>query len=281
MIGIVSHDSGGAEILSSWVAKHNNKKKFLFSLSGPALRISKSKIKNLKNRNINFIIDNIDELITSTSWPPRNEIRAIKLSKKKKIFCSSYLDHWTNYVERFIQNDKLNLPDEIWVGDKIAKKIAKKKFDKTKIRYVKNEFFENVKNKKYQKLLKEKNILLLSTPIAKDAKLKFNNYLHYGFTEFDAINIAIKKIKNTRIVYDKIIIRPHPSENPKKFKELAERNVLISKEKDLIKDISSSKIVIGYNSMAMIIAKLMKKKVYNCLPKGKIKNTLPINFKNL
>ncbi len=281
MIGIVSHDSGGAELLSSWVVKNNHKKKFLFSLSGPALRIFKSKIKNIKNRNINFLIEHVDKLVTSTSWPPRNEMKAIKLSKKKKIFCSSYLDHWTNYEERFTQNNKIYLPNEIWVGDKIAQKIATKKFSKTKIKYVKNEFFESVKNKKYHKQMKKKKILLLSTPIAKVAKIKFNNYLHFGFTELDAINIAIEKIKNSKFYYDKIVIRPHPSENSEKFKKLVKRNILISNEKDVIKDISSSEIVIGYNSMAMIIAKLMKKKVYSCLPKGKVKNTLPINFKEL
>jgi len=110
MIGIVSHDSGGAELLSSWVVKNNHKKKFLFSLSGPALRIFKSKIKNIKNRNINFLIEHVDKLVTSTSWPPRNEMKAIKLSKKKKFFAQVIL-----IIGQIMKKDLLKIINYIYL----------------------------------------------------------------------------------------------------------------------------------------------------------------------
>jgi len=280
MIGIVSHDSGVEEILSSWVAKNFYKKKFIFSLSGPAKKIFKKKIKLSNNYSLNYVINNSKSIVTGTSWPNKNEIKAIQLSKKKKIFCASYLDHWVNYKERFFYNKRLYLPDEIWVGDNIAKRIAKKTFKTAKIRYVKNEFFEYLK-KKYKKNKNSKKILILSTPIIKDAKLKFNDPMYFGFTEFDAIKLAINKIKNLNFQFKKIVIRSHPSESPKKFRGFIKKNIFISKEKDILKDISSSYIVIGYNSMAMILAKIMKKKVFSCIPKGKIKNTLPFRINDL
>lgn len=280
MIGIISHDSGGAEILSSWVAKNIKKKKFIFSLSGPAKKIFKKKIKLSDNNSLNYVINNSKSIVTGTSWPNKNEIKAIRLSKKKKIFCASYIDHWVNYKDRFFYNKRLYLPDEIWVGDNIAKKIAKKTFKKAKIRYVKNEFFEYIK-KKYKKNKNSKKILILSTPIIKDAKLKFDDPMYFGFTEFDAIELAINKIENLNFEFKKIVIRPHPSESPKKFRSFINKNISISKEKDVLKDISSSDIVIGYNSMAMILAKIMKKKVFSCIPRGKIKNTLPFKMNDL
>ena len=57
MIGIVSHDAGGAEILSSWI-KHNSNLFFIYSLSGPAIKIFKNKIGKIKNLKIASLIKN-------------------------------------------------------------------------------------------------------------------------------------------------------------------------------------------------------------------------------
>ena len=51
--GIVSHDAGGAEILSDWV-KHHKGKRYLFSLKGPAVKIFKKKNLLKKNYDINY-----------------------------------------------------------------------------------------------------------------------------------------------------------------------------------------------------------------------------------
>jgi hypothetical protein len=135
----------------------------------------------------------------------QNEIIAIRLAKKNKVFCASYLDHWVNYKARFIDKRKLFLPDEIWIGDIQAKLIAKKIFKTTKIKYVKNEYFESAKQIVYSKKYKIKKILILSTPIANDAKLKFNDEMYFGFTEFDAIDLAIDKIKKKKLYMIKFI----------------------------------------------------------------------------
>lgn len=54
MITIISHDAGGAEILSSYVK--NIKNQYLFCLSGPAIDIFNKKINKLINRNLNFCL---------------------------------------------------------------------------------------------------------------------------------------------------------------------------------------------------------------------------------
>jgi hypothetical protein len=63
MIGIVSHNAGGAEILSSWVKKNFGKQKFIFSLSGPAIKVFKKKIKNIHNKDINYLVKNSKKLL--------------------------------------------------------------------------------------------------------------------------------------------------------------------------------------------------------------------------
>ena len=53
MICLVSHDAGGAELLSSWAK--NNRGVFLYNIKGPAVRIFKKKFKNFKNSNQKII----------------------------------------------------------------------------------------------------------------------------------------------------------------------------------------------------------------------------------
>ena len=127
MIGISSNDAGGAEILSEYVI--NNKNKYLFFLSGPAIKIFRKKISNLKISKFNKSIHKLSLVISSTGWATKNEIDIIHQCKVNKIKVCAFLDHWINYKKRFLRRNRLVLPDEIWVGDSDAYKIAKKTFN--------------------------------------------------------------------------------------------------------------------------------------------------------
>ena len=124
MIGVVSHDAGGAEIISSWLKNHN--KEFISCLKGPALDIFSRKFKNLENLEIEQAVTNSDFLLCGSSWKSTIENKALTIAKSKNIKSAVYLDHWVNYEERFIYKEKFVFPDEIWVADKYALKIAKK-----------------------------------------------------------------------------------------------------------------------------------------------------------
>ena len=56
------------------------------------------------------------------------------------------MDHWVNYLERFELNGNTILPDEIWVGDKDAERIANKTFNKTPVIFYPNPYFEDLKD---------------------------------------------------------------------------------------------------------------------------------------
>ena len=83
--------------------------------------------------------------MTSTSWGSDLEREVIKIALDKKIRVAAYLDHWVNYLERFLQNGTFILPDEIWTGDEVALNLARIIFGNTPVRLVKNEYFESVK----------------------------------------------------------------------------------------------------------------------------------------
>jgi len=131
MFTIVCHDAGGSELVSSWAINQNEE--FNISVSGPAELIFKKKFPKKKNMDIVKCLNNSKWILTSTS-SSKNELKAILLAKKNNIKTISFLDHWINFKNRFFYKNKLCLPDELWVSDKYAFKIAKDTFKQTKIK---------------------------------------------------------------------------------------------------------------------------------------------------
>ncbi len=104
---VVSHDAGGAEILSCWIKHLKIKEKIIYCLKGPAIGIFKKNIgsfENLNEKDIEKI--KIKKIITGTSWDSDIEKKIILYGKKNKIFTCSFLDHWNNYLERFTLKKK-------------------------------------------------------------------------------------------------------------------------------------------------------------------------------
>jgi hypothetical protein len=72
---------------------------------------------------INFFNPNI--IFTATSYPIGIEFNCIKIAKKLKgITTFSFVDHWTNFIIRYTNDDNTILPDKIFVIDKVAEKNA-------------------------------------------------------------------------------------------------------------------------------------------------------------
>ena len=145
-LGIVCHDAGGSEIVSSWLKRKKNQ--FYLSVSGPALNIFKRKIGNFKNYNLNNLILKSDIIITGTSLKSKKEFNAIKKAKKENKLSISFLDHWVNYKKRFERNRSYIAPNFVVVTDKYAKIIAKKELNKEfSILFTKNYYLIDLKNK--------------------------------------------------------------------------------------------------------------------------------------
>ena len=200
-VAIISSDSGGAEILSSFVKKY--KSNYKFTLSGPAKKIFEKKYKKIKNLNLIENINFADLVITGTGLETKLELNAILKSKKKKKKVFSFIDHWVNYRKRFLWKKKLILPDEIWVGDIYAKNKALKIFKN--VRLIPNPYFEeSLQNfKLFSRKKKNGSILYASSNIDRLNNKKLNDRII--FEKF----LKYISIKNN---FKKIIIRCHPSE---------------------------------------------------------------------
>ena len=151
-------DAGGANIINHWIKKRNDD--FLFYLKGPAKKIFKKK--NIKKTELFSI--KFDEIITGTSTYHELEKYIRKIAIDRKIYSTTFLDHYINYHRRFLYKKKLVLPNQIYTFDKYSTYLAKKTFKRLKIKQQINYFEKNIlkRIKKKKKKKKKKNIIFIS-----------------------------------------------------------------------------------------------------------------------
>ena len=284
-VGIVSHDAGGAENISHWAKLQ--KYQFLFCIEGPAQLVFKRNLGNYKNTDIQDVVRKSDWIICGSSWQSNLEkiaVREAKLHKKKTVV---FLDHWVNYEIRFEMNGQRVLPDEIWVGDEIAEKMAKEIFKSAEIKMIINPYFEYIKRrisftKEEPQLNNNKSykVLFIGENRIGYCKKNFNNINDWPYTEKEALKYFIENASCLDIKIKEIKIRPHPSEEISNYAWAKNRYKIISqisKDNELFKDIEDYEIIVGCDSMALVIGILCKKIVISSIPPCSEKCNLPFS----
>ena len=286
---VVSHDAGGANILNALVKKYSSDFNWNVYADGPALKILREGLNivncSRKNLNIRRVVEyeKPDLILTSTSWASDIEIDFIRHAKKKGIKTAAFLDHWCNYRERFGYPGewKKNVPDIVFVGDKWAYDIALKEgFPEKILRQIENPYIEDIMRKR--KLISQSGlskrrdnkirILYLSEPIYEHTLKRYGNPYYWGYTEYE-IAKDLATIQN--LCKDFLIelkIRLHPAEKKDKYKKIGVR---VSNNQQLIKDCLWSDIIIGSDTMGLVIGSAIGKKAISYIPNVKKVCSLP------
>jgi len=278
---VLAHDAGGAEILSSFVCQ--NKKDYLFCLKGPALKVFQHKVAKLRVISLEQGVEFCDTLLCGTGWQTDFEYQAIKAFKNANKKTIAFLDHWVNYKERFVRYGEKILPNEIWVGDHYAMDIAKKTFPEVNIHLIPNPYFKEIKEQLStikQGPSDKKQILYLCEPISVHSEQQYGDPGYWGYTEIEAINHFLDNLHHLGGQYKKIVIRPHPSEKMSKYNWVKNRidlEVEIGNQVSLLSEIVKCDLVVGCQTMAMVVGFLANKKVISCIPKGGVKCSLPFD----
>jgi hypothetical protein len=288
ILGIVCHDAGGAEIVSSYVRLNNLEAKYC--LEGPAIKVFERKLGGIKNKSLLDVIDSVDWLLCGTGWQSDLEWNAIQEAKRQKIKTVSFLEHWVNYLGRFNRNGIQILPDEIWVGDIYAQKIAKDTFPDTKVKLLENPYLAEIKIlvdkvKPKEKKINQHTALFLCENISEHMLLHYGDENYLGYTEHDALQFFIDNMDRIDQNISAVIIRPHPSDkNPeekyawvKTYLMQKSCNFQFSEEVSLIQDIIDCDIVVGAETMAMVVGLTSGKRVVSSIPKKGKKCVLPFS----
>jgi len=275
-VAIVAHDAGGAEVLSSYVARNRTPCRLV--LDGPAVKIFERKFGALPLTPLQEAIDTCNSLLCGTSWESELEWQAIAEAQAAGKRAIAFLDHWVNYRKRFVRGGVVHLPDAIWVGDDAAEALAREVFPETSVQRVSNPYFEDIRDElsKLEPAIEAREgdglrALFLCTPVKEHEEKR-------GYTEFDALRYFF----SSRAILGKplasLVIRPHPSEEPDKYRSIVAEfgeGVRLGGDKPLLREIAESDVVAGCGSMAMVVALVAGRRVISAVPPGGRASSLP------
>ena len=287
-IALFAHDAGGAEIVLELLKASLESGEFrIFCLTdSPCFTLIKTK--KLEHFFCEITSDkrDIDAKLTlfqpsliayGTGWQNHLEYHFLNYAKIHAIPSIAFLDHWTNYRERFgypQKNWETNLPSFIAAHDQTS-------FDKAKDLRLPNVIA--IKNYAFHTQLKEAQsvlanihendtLLFLSEPTAKVAKNSFGDAYFWGFTE----NEVFEDILTCKALFgcDNILIRLHPSDTPKTYQAIDPHATF--SHSTLLEDIAKSKVIIGIDTIALYTAYLLGKKVISYIPTDKRECCVPL-----
>lgn len=281
MIAIISHDAGGAEILSSWAQRCQEPTCLV--LDGPAKAIFQRKIGTHQTVTLSEAVDQSDWLLCGTSWQSDLERRAIAQAKAVGKRVVAFLDHWVCYEERFLNQGVAVYPDEIWVGDLDGKRIADTHFPNLTVVLKANPFFEDLRIQLEKvhsppQASSGRSILYVCEPLREQALIQYGDERYWGYTEEDALKFFLKNMPALGILIGQVKIRPHPSEAKTKYdwaRQTASVEVKIGGDKSLIDEIAEADLVVGCESMAMVVGLLAGRRVVSSIPPGGKPCSLP------
>jgi len=238
-------------------------------------------------------------IFTGTSLPISVELKSLKYGKRNNIETISFVDHWTNVKERFIdENGQLIIPDKIYVIDNNAHDIAiKDGLPEKQIEVTSNPYYnwlstwkpKTDRNSFCQLIgLDQDVVYIVYAPEPLD---KFNLKEKYGFDEYDVLNDLDQIYKTYLANSDKglrIIFKPHPNVSKEEVSNAISLNLgyipdylIIISDVDFNHLIYYSSLVIGFFSNSLIEASILGKPTFRLLYKlNRIEND-PLNGKGI
>jgi len=281
-VAIVSHDAGGAEILSSYLRRERVPS--LLVLEGPAIGVFERKLGALPRAELDEAVSRASWVLCGTGWQSDLEWRAIVLAREAGKRVVAFLDHWINYRERFERHGKLCMPDELWVGDDYAARIARAQFSDVAINLIDNPYFDDIREDlKVQRdraspRAKGCVILYVCEPMREPGLRLFGDERYFGYVEEEALEYFLHNLGAIAADVARVKIRPHPAEPPGKYQWVVAHGsvpIELSVGTTLAEDVAGADVVVGCESMAMVVGLIGGKRVVSAIPPGGRSCALP------
>jgi hypothetical protein len=270
-IAVVAHDAGAANHIIAWL-KNADCNHVHACLTGPALALWRHAFPCIPIGDLTDTVAKSRTLISGTGWGSSLEHDSRKMACQLSIKSIAVIDHWTNYRERFIRGGVEILPNEIWLTDEYAKKLAESEFANLKIVQLPNLYLDDLVQQVRQhervrvnRTGKGNNLLYVLEPIRQA----------WGAGEvageFMGLECFVKNMGLLQLGSDlSIRLRPHPSDPAGKYDQWIEgqNNLEISLDDSLTlaEAIAWSDIVVGCQTYAMVVALVAGRRVISSIP---------------
>jgi hypothetical protein len=273
VIGVVAHDAGGAEIISSYIRRQ--RLNCVFCLEGAAVDVVARKLGAVPLLPLEALVERCEWLLCGTSSRSDLEWRAIGLARRAGKRCTVVLDHWVNYRQRFTRHGQWRWPDEVWVGDEIAARIARATLPELAQTLVPNAYFLDIQEEiktidvPLRALGGGLNILYVCEPLRDDGIALYGDERYWGYTEEEALSYFLSNVRCLGDNLARIVVRPHPKEPRDKYDWATQQfdlPLVCGETKTLLEQIAACDIVAGCATMAMVVGLLAGKRVVSCVP---------------
>jgi hypothetical protein len=112
-------------------------------LDGPARAIFAAKLPGVRALSELPALAGFDWVLCGSSASAPLERRVVRAARTAGVRCTVWLDHWGNYPMRFELDGESVLPDELWVSDEHAARLARATVAGPRVRVQGNPFLED------------------------------------------------------------------------------------------------------------------------------------------
>jgi hypothetical protein len=287
-IAVVSHDAGSSELLCALISHHlHNVQWHIFALpNSPMAHICQRlnlSFSPIGDGGMPLEMLKPDALFFGTGWQDKIERPFVEHCKKHCIPTVAFLDHWSNYRERFghpHENWRDNCGDFTVVHDEKALFLATTLGLPNPLTLPNLYLQKLIEDASTKTVTPNQNLLFLSEPTDAVAKATYGDANYWGFTQYSALEDILQNFGNFGCAG--LTIRLHPSETGAGFKKITKKYPHIriqindAKTFDLMSQLQSAHIIIGFDTMALYTAALMGKTVLSYLPSQSREFLLPL-----
>jgi hypothetical protein len=270
---LVSHDAGGAELLSSWLRRQEGAD-VACVLEGPARAIFARKLGKVRETRLAEGIAGASSLLCGSSWQSTLERDALAMARAQRVPSASFIDHWINYRERFELGGQLQLPDELWVGDEHARERAAAAFPGLPLRLVDNPYFQDIRREAAGWPPRPRgeglSVLYVTEPVSDFGHMP-GVPASVGYDERGALTHFLRRLGALGAPVAKLRLRPHPSEPAEKYRWAIGFEGLPVEAGGigtLMEEIAAADVVAGVESMALVTALIAGRRTLSCIPPG-------------
>ncbi len=246
-LAVVAHDAGGANQIIALLQAHCDMKGIQAYMEGPAFKLWQQAFPaNRLSVSIESVLKNAQSVLVGTGWASDLEYSTISKAIDSGLRVIALLDHWVNYKQRFIREGRTVWPDEFWVVDHYAWRIASQSFPGKKIKKISDYYLKNQLKKIDSPPPDKHTFLYLLEPIRHDWGKGVPG-------EFQALDYMVEKLPNMPLPQEiSVRLRLHPSEKPDKYLDWTHKqsqiNVSIDDHITLSGAISNAQWVAGCQS---------------------------------
>jgi len=287
-IAVVSHDAGSSEILCALIREYFDLARWhIFAIAqSPMGRLCERY--NLPFSAIGDPEQQLcalqpDVLLFGTGWQERIERPYVTFCTEHGIPTVAFLDHWSNYRERFGFPDvgwEKNLGDFTAVSDSKALFLAES-FNLPNPVGFKNFYLrDTIAQARQKEAHPNNNLLFLSEPTDAVALRTYGDENYWGFTQYSALEEILKNFEQFGCAG--LTIRLHPSDKGSGYKKILKAYPHIRVQIndavvcELTDQLLSAKMIIGFDTMALYIAALLGRPVLSYLPSKNREFLLPL-----